>query len=197
MIFPTGYPPSASLRSLRLPRRKRRWRNITSWVLISVVWLRIQMPSPGAVWPAIVIYGLDMVRSFSSVIMPETRKITIRGPLASIASRKLPGPSSLRLVTLKILPPRPPGVNAPAPSAPGNAGIAAFSRTSVSALASGKTEIKNTTIHRIRRKRPKKTRANSGLDSRLPNLLRMIIDNVAIFYLPLWCRNLYQPTFPT
>ena len=36
------------------------------------------------------------------------RKITVRGPLVSIASLRLPGPESLRLVTNRTLPPRPP-----------------------------------------------------------------------------------------
>src|SRR5581483_5173582 len=50
----------------------------------------------------------------------------MRGPCAWTAARRLPGPESLRLVTTSTLPPRPPGVPAPAPSAPGNAGIFAL-----------------------------------------------------------------------
>src|ERR1051326_7154670 len=46
----------------------------------------------------------------------------MRGPSASQASRRLPAPESLRFVTKITLPPRPPGVFAPKPSAPGNAG---------------------------------------------------------------------------
>jgi hypothetical protein len=46
----------------------------------------------------------------------------IRGPFIPIAWRKLPGPSSLRFVTKNTLPPLPPPVLAPKPSAPGKAG---------------------------------------------------------------------------
>jgi hypothetical protein len=55
-------------------------------------------------------------------MMPAART-TMRGPGASIAARKLPGPLSLRLVTAITLPPRPPVVNMPPPHAPGNAGM--------------------------------------------------------------------------
>ena len=58
-----------------------------------------------------------------SLIVPETRKTTVRAPFASIAARRLPSPSSLRFVTSITLPPRPPVVYFPNPSAPGNAGI--------------------------------------------------------------------------
>jgi len=51
--------------------------------------------------------------------------MTVRGPLASIASRSEPGPESFRFVTSKTLPPRPPTVYFPKPSAPGKAGILA------------------------------------------------------------------------
>ena len=64
-----------------------------------------------------------MISFFASVIVPAMRKITVRAPSASQATRKLPGPSSFRFVTKRTLPPRPPGVVAPNPSAPGNAGI--------------------------------------------------------------------------
>src|SRR6185436_11895922 len=50
------------------------------------------------------------------------RKITMRGPSASQAARKLPGPASSRFVTKITLPPLPPGVVEPNPSAPGNDG---------------------------------------------------------------------------
>src|SRR5690349_6478163 len=59
---------------------------------------------------------------FLRSMMPETRKIMVRGPLVSQAARKLPRPASLRFDTNKTLPPRPPGVFAPKPSAPGRAG---------------------------------------------------------------------------
>ena len=55
------------------------------------------------------------------MISPPTRNTTVRGPGASTASRKLPGPESSRLRTKTTRPPRPPGVAAPKPSAPGEA----------------------------------------------------------------------------
>src|SRR6476620_2954721 len=58
------------------------------------------------------------------VIRPETRKMTMRGPSASPAARKLPGPASSRFVTKITRPPLPPGVLEPKPSAPGNDGMA-------------------------------------------------------------------------
>src|SRR5262249_12568547 len=85
--------------------------------------LRRQIPSPGADWPATVRKAFFTTMGELSVINPETRKITILGPSASQAARKLPAPESFRLVTKMTLPPRPPGVVAPNPSAPGNAGI--------------------------------------------------------------------------
>jgi hypothetical protein len=56
------------------------------------------------------------------LITPLTSKTTIRGPAAAQASCNEPGPSGLRLVTIMTLPPRPPGVSQPQPSAPGNTG---------------------------------------------------------------------------
>src|SRR4051794_13951235 len=56
------------------------------------------------------------------VIVPPIRNTTILGPLASTAALKLPTPESLRVVTSMTLPPRPPTLLAPKPSAPGNAG---------------------------------------------------------------------------
>src|SRR5258708_5130624 len=50
--------------------------------------------------------------------------MTIRGPSASQAARRLPAPESFRFVTKMTLLPRPPGVVEPNPSAPGKAGIA-------------------------------------------------------------------------
>lgn len=46
--------------------------------------------------------------------------MTMRAPSASQAARKLPGPPSSRFVTKITLPPLPPGVVEPNPSAPGN-----------------------------------------------------------------------------
>ncbi|MNE71514.1 hypothetical protein D3C80_1673940 [compost metagenome] len=54
-------------------------------------------------------------------IVPEISNTTILGPVASIAALKLPVPASLRLVTLITLPPLPPVVFLPKPSAPGKA----------------------------------------------------------------------------
>ena len=108
---------------VRSPRRLRRKRTTTSWVVTANRSERRQMPSPGAVWPAMVMYGSVIFSGEASVISPPTRKITMRGPLAMQASRKLPGPASFRLVTKMTLPPRPPTAMAPKPSASGNAGI--------------------------------------------------------------------------
>src|SRR5262245_6144293 len=67
-------------------------------------------------------YGWLILTGVLISMTPATRKTTVRGPSASQAARKLPGPESSRLVTAMTRPPRPPGVNAPPPSAPGNAG---------------------------------------------------------------------------
>ncbi|MEN8908357.1 MAG: hypothetical protein ABF289_20570 [Clostridiales bacterium] len=68
---------------------------------ISIPSPAIITPFPGAVCPAIVIYESSSfigLPSFS-LIMPETSKMTILGPLASTASLKLPLPESFKLVT--------------------------------------------------------------------------------------------------
>src|SRR4051794_26550350 len=80
--------------------------------------------SPGAVWHAIVRYGLLACTRLSGVISPATRNMQVRGPVPSTHARKLPVPESLRLVTSMITPPRPPTAPAPPPSAVGNAAIA-------------------------------------------------------------------------
>src|SRR5262245_58789026 len=77
------------------------------------------MPAPGAVCPAIVINGWR-IRT-SPRITPLTSNTTIRGPSAAQASARLPGPKPFRFVTLMTLPPLPPRLTAPQPSAPGNA----------------------------------------------------------------------------
>src|SRR5687767_11109758 len=77
------------------------------------------MPAPGAVCPAIVMYGL-VIRMFPRMT-PLTSNTTIRGPSAAHAAARLPAPEALRLVTLMTFPPRPPALAAPHPSAPGNA----------------------------------------------------------------------------
>src|SRR5690606_25480290 len=50
-----------------------------------------------------------------------TSKTTMRGPFASRAALNEPGPSGASVVTRMILPPRPPGVAAAGPTAPGKA----------------------------------------------------------------------------
>src|SRR5262245_312360 len=60
------------------------------------------------------------------VIVPPTAKTQVRGPVFSMQLRKLPGPESLRFVTLMTAPPRPPTAFAPKPSALGNALIWAW-----------------------------------------------------------------------
>ena len=92
-------------------RMSRRWRGAA----LSV------MPPPGAVCPSTVRLGLVMSMRVSVVIVPLTRKITMRGPVAVTQSRNEPGPLSSRLVTWHTRPPRPPGVSAPQPCAEGNA----------------------------------------------------------------------------
>src|SRR3989344_6969118 len=60
-----------------------------------------------------------MERSDLRLIIPATLKTTVLGPEAVIAARKLPVPVSFKLVTSITLPPLPPRVLAPNPSAPG------------------------------------------------------------------------------
>ena len=62
----------------------------------------------------------------SKRMIPATLNTIMRAPPVSQASRKEPGPRSFRLVTVITLPPRPPKLYIPPPSAPGNAGIAEF-----------------------------------------------------------------------
>ena len=79
------------------------------------------MPSPGAVCAAIVQYGSVMFRGFFKSMSPDTANTMMRGSGARQAERKLPGPLSSRLVTTYTLPPLPPMVVEPNPSASGNA----------------------------------------------------------------------------
>ena len=83
------------------------------------------MPPPGALWPAMVTRGSRMTRSEASRIVPATSNRIVRGPCASTAARRLPGPLSARLVTRSTAPPRPPAAKRPAPSAPGKASVCA------------------------------------------------------------------------
>jgi len=80
----------------------------------------MQIPSPGAECPAIVALPLIEI-DFSRWIVPETAKTIILGTFDSAASLNLPGPFSLRLVTMKTFPPLQPLVYFPKPSAPGKA----------------------------------------------------------------------------
>jgi len=56
------------------------------------------MPPPGALWPARVRNGSVIASVEASSIVPATAKTTVRGPRASTAARRLPGPASLRFV---------------------------------------------------------------------------------------------------
>src|SRR5678809_933852 len=62
-------------------------------------------------------------------MMPATLNTTILAPPCSQAQRKLPGPSSFRLLTIYTLPPRPPKLYLPPPSAPGKAAISACGKS--------------------------------------------------------------------
>ena len=90
---------------------------------------RMQTPSPGAVCPAMVMYGARMRTRFFRWMVPATLNTTMRGPTALHASRNVPGPASSRLVTTYTLPPRPPKLYMPPPHAPGNAGMSACGRS--------------------------------------------------------------------
>ena len=131
MIFPIGLPPKESSRchTFVSPRRKRIWRTTTSCVFTQKDSPAIHTPSPGAVCPAIVTYGARTIMGDSNLIIPETLKTMIRAPPVSQASRKEPGPRSFKLVTVITLPPRPPKLYMPPPSAPGKAGIRACGKS--------------------------------------------------------------------
>ncbi len=74
----------------------------------------IVIPGEGAVCPAIVTKGSSILNVWRSrSITPPTSKTMMCGPLASTASRREPGPSAARLVTLIICPPLPPGLPPP------------------------------------------------------------------------------------
>ena len=59
-----------------------------------------------------------------TTMVPPVRKTQILAAVASAHARKLPGPASCRFVTSMTLPPRPPDVVEPKPSARGKAGNA-------------------------------------------------------------------------
>src|SRR5213593_2276724 len=75
------------------------------------------------------------MRLLVSSIVPETSKITTRGPLAASAARSDPVPASFRLVTRYTVPPLPAGVVEPNPSAPGNAGSTPPAGSGVTVMA--------------------------------------------------------------
>ena len=81
----------------------------------------IQIPSPGAVCPAIVKLPFFIIKEEVRTIRPDTRNTIVLAPFARIAALKLPGPLSFKLVTSITFPPRPPVTSLPKPSAPGKA----------------------------------------------------------------------------
>ena len=104
-----------------VPRRKRMKRIMTLSASTRTVWPEMQIPSPGAVCPAMVRFPLAILSSLLRSILPAISKTTVLAPLASTAARREPSPESLRFVTCMTLPPRPPVTYIPPPSAPGNA----------------------------------------------------------------------------
>src|SRR5690606_6365258 len=101
----------------------------TSCVLIQTDSPATHTPSPGADCPAIVMYGARIISGVFSRIIPATLNTMMRGPPCSQASRNVPGPLSSKLVTTITLPPLPPKLYLPPPSAPGNAGISACGKS--------------------------------------------------------------------
>lgn len=83
--------------------------------------LRMAMPPPGAVCPAIVRLPAFGLIWLSRLIVPETRKTHVLAPDAIMHSRKDPAPESASVVTAMARPPRPPFAAAPKPSAVGKA----------------------------------------------------------------------------
>ena len=89
------------------------------------------IPPLGAVWPAMVMNGFEIIRLFSNSMVPETRNTHVLGPLSSIHCRRLPEPWSKRFVTSITLPPLPPRVREPNPSASGKEGIWPWPRMAI------------------------------------------------------------------
>src|SRR5262245_17991670 len=85
--------------------------------------------------------GPDALMLEFSAIVPPTVKRHVRGPVFSMQARKLPVPRSFRLVTLITLPPRPPRLLAPKPSAVGN------DFTAASAVS--RAAVRSTTTHAV------------------------------------------------
>src|SRR5690606_33658108 len=101
IILPTPFPPNASslLVTLVSPLLKRINLTTTSCVSIKKDSPATQTPSPGAVCPAIVIYGAFIVIGDFRWIIPATLNTTILAPPCSQAQRKEPSPLSFRFVT--------------------------------------------------------------------------------------------------
>ena len=96
----------------------------------------MQIPSPGADCPAIVRSPLLIFKGLFNRIRPEILKSIVLAPFCLIAHRSVPGSSlSSSEVTYITLPPLPPVVYIPAPSAPGKAGIGDTKEASVAAFA--------------------------------------------------------------
>lgn len=74
------------------PTLTRSPRMITCEALMRMLAPVIVIPLPGAVCPAIVMFGEDMTTSEDRLMTPPTRKTTMRLPVACRAARKLPGP---------------------------------------------------------------------------------------------------------
>ena len=81
------------------------------------------MPSPGAVWPAMVRNGSRITTGDRRVTSPPTRNTTVRGPSGLDRRPEAAGAGVVEVRARRTTrPPRPPGVEAPKPSAPGKAG---------------------------------------------------------------------------
>ena len=110
----------------RSPGRMCKCRTTTSCVAISMPPRINVIPGAGAVCPAIVKNGSVIISVCSCrSITPPTSNTTMRGPVSANAADNEPAPFNASVVTRKIFPPRPPGVCAAQPSAPGNAKVLA------------------------------------------------------------------------
>ena len=105
------------------------------------------MPAPGAVWPAIVMFG-PVIRTLPR-ITPLTSKTTMRGPSCRQAHCSEPGPEGFRFVTLMTFPPRPPTATAPKPSAPGNAGRSGVSSAAETAAVRLSADSRHSSVRRF------------------------------------------------
>src|SRR6185503_9323544 len=119
-------PPSTAFGWPASPVRTRRCCSTTSCVSTSMPPSISVIPGEGAVCPAIVTFGSVMRSVWRSRSMtPPTSKTMMRGSPRASAARNEPSPSLASEVTLTMRPPRPPGVVAAQPTAPGNASGAA------------------------------------------------------------------------